>query len=394
MTITADHTRLITGSTDSEVRVWAIVDAADADPGQLEASQAAEGVPVIFVPLGAVTRQSRERVIGLHLGCGGSMLACQAVDKAVEFFRFRTEPEIAKRLKRREKRAKAKAEDDGAGAAVASAERTLDDEIFSCGVMRCGAKVRALCFDPYSTNDGTPKGSITVALSNNTLETYSIDGSAKSLDYDKLSDQSFAGHRTPLRAVAMCENDALILSTSNKGAKVWDVKSRKCIRTLDGGYGLCCMFVPGSRHAVVGTRSGELLLFELSSGRLIEKVGAAVWMSMVSEINSFASRHWQIEEAHDGAIWSMDLQPDKHGFVTGGADKSVNIWEFELVADEENEGLSKRLSCAHLKALKMTDDVLSVKFSPDQRFLAVALLDSTVKVSSCSRLCPLLSRTL
>eukprot|EP00035_Acanthoeca_spectabilis_P011171 m.196552 g.196552 ORF g.196552 m.196552 type:complete len:118 (+) comp15255_c0_seq7:1444-1797(+) len=117
-------------------------------------------------------------------------------------------------------------------------------------------------------------------------------------------------------------------------------------------------------------------------------------MSMVSEINSFVSRHWQIEEAHDGAIWSMDLQPDKHGFVTGGADKSVNIWEFELVADEENEGLSKRLSCAHLKALKMTDDVLSVKFSPDQRFLAVALLDSTVKVSSCSRLCPLLSRTL
>lgn len=28
----------------------------------------------------------------------------------------------------------------------------------------------------------------------------------------------------------------------------------------------------------------------------------------------------------------------------------------------------------------MTDDVLSVRYSPDSRFLAVALLDSTVKV--------------
>jgi U3 small nucleolar RNA-associated protein 12 len=93
----------------------------------------------------------------------------------------------------------------------------------------------------------------------------------------------------------------------------------------------------------------------------------------------------QVDGAHEGAIWSMDLQPDKHGFATGGADRSVNIWEFELVPDEANEGLSKRLSCAHLKALKMTDDVLCVKFSPDQRFLAVALLDSTVKVRDLHR---------
>jgi len=31
---------------------------------------------------------------------------------------------------------------------------------------------------------------------------------------------------------------------------------------------------------------------------------------------------------------------------------------------------SKRLSCAHVKTLKMTDDVMAVKFSPDQRYAA------------------------
>jgi U3 small nucleolar RNA-associated protein 12 len=34
----------------------------------------------------------------------------------------------------------------------------------------------------------------------------------------------------------------------------------------------------------------------------------------------------------------------------------------------------------HVRTLKMTEDVLAVKYSPNGRFLAVALLDSTVKV--------------
>ena len=34
----------------------------------------------------------------------------------------------------------------------------------------------------------------------------------------------------------------------------------------------------------------------------------------------------------------------------------------------------------HVRTLKMTDDVLAVKYSPDGRLLAVSLLDSTVKV--------------
>ena len=34
----------------------------------------------------------------------------------------------------------------------------------------------------------------------------------------------------------------------------------------------------------------------------------------------------------------------------------------------------------HIRTLKMTDDVLSVRYSPNGKLLAVALLDSTVKV--------------
>lgn len=38
------------------------------------------------------------------------------------------------------------------------------------------------------------------------------------------------------------------------------------------------------------------------------------------------------------------------------------------------------LSLVHVRTLKMTDDVLSVKYSPNGKLLAVSLLDSTVKI--------------
>ena len=212
--------------------------------------------------------------------------------------------------------------------------------------------------DPVVPADG--KIRVGFALNNNMLETYEIEPTApgKIAPHNKLSDISFAGHRTPIRCAVLSHDDEYILTTSNKRAKVWDRRKRQCIRTLEATYGLCAAFVPGNRHAIIGTRSGALQLFELASGKMIE----------------------EIAEAHEGAIWTLDLQPDKHGFVTGGADNKVNFWEYELIADKDSALQSKRLSCAHVKTLKMTDDVMCVKFSPDQRFLAISLLDTTVKV--------------
>lgn len=50
------------------------------------------------------------------------------------------------------------------------------------------------------------------------------------------------------------------------------------------------------------------------------------------------------------------------------------------LADEPRQTRAKQLALVHVRTLKMTDDVLAVKYSPDGRYLAVALLDSTVKV--------------
>lgn len=49
-------------------------------------------------------------------------------------------------------------------------------------------------------------------------------------------------------------------------------------------------------------------------------------------------------KAHEGAVWSVCVAPDKRGFVTGSADHHVKFWEFELISDEEEKS---RYVCHH-----------------------------------------------
>ena len=118
--------------------------------------------------------------------------------------------------------------------------------------------------------------------------------------------------------------------------------------------------MPSGHQIVVGTKSGELLLYDLSSSSLLESI-----------------------PAHAGPLWSLHVRPDGRGLVTGSADKDVKFWDFEVrqIPSEVEGGPTTRvLTLAHTKTLKMTDDVLAVKYSPDGKLLAVSLLDSTVKV--------------
>ena len=59
------------------------------------------------------------------------------------------------------------------------------------------------------------------------------------------------------------------------------------------------------------------------------------------------------------------------GVVSGSADHDIKFWEWQVM-EEEGSGL-RQLSLAHTRTLKMTDDVLCIRISPDGAF---ALLDS------------------
>lgn len=73
----------------------------------------------------------------------------------------------------------------------------------------------------------------------------------------------------------------------------------------------------------------------------------------------------------------------KRGPVTGGGDNTVKLWNFELIQPEnvdEKAAKAKVLSLLHTRTLKLEESVLCVRVSQNGKFIAVALLDSTVKI--------------
>ncbi|KAK1942112.1 WD repeat-containing protein 3 [Phytophthora citrophthora] len=360
--------RLLTGASDNQLRVWSVQDGEEGETVKL---------------LGSIYRQSNDRAVRVAYSPKGDMVGVQSAGKTVEVYRVRSTEEIKKKRQRREKRQREKAkkkqqQDEKAGnnkkivipkvqeEEEDATDNSATDELELLCVVRSSHRVKSFAFSPDVAKDGTT--ALMLGLQNNSIETYTLSPSAATLEdrYGKSHALTLSGHRSDVRQVAISSDDQLILSLSGASVKVWNARSLQCIRTLSDGLSLAlsAVFAPGNMHVVVGTKLGQLLLFDLNSGECI----------------------WKDEEAHNGsAVWSIDVRPDGRGIVTGGADQHVNFWDFEMFRPDDAEPTSAlRLGLSHARMLKMSDDVLCVRFSntkdPKKLVVAVALLDCTVKV--------------
>lgn len=63
----------------------------------------------------------------------------------------------------------------------------------------------------------------------------------------------------------------------------------------------------------MGTKTGELLVYDVASSSLIETI-----------------------KAHTATVWSLHVRADGEALVTGSADKDVKFWEFEQKDAGEN----------------------------------------------------------
>ncbi|KAK4050757.1 beta transducin [Microbotryomycetes sp. JL221] len=317
------------------------------------------------------------------------VLAIHSSERTIDVFRVRTEQELKKKLARRKKRNKEKQERDKSNKVVdqtkndnntddANQEEQEQDEqdepewkdrLAVWSIVRTTGKIKSFSFAPETLSN---KGQVQImtALNNNSLEVYNLisQTSSKTLvEPNRMLTLDLPGHRNDVRCLSVSSDDELIATASQGQLKIWNRKTTKCLRTMECGYAICCTFLPGDRHVVVGCKSGQLMLFDLSSSSLIETF-----------------------EAHSNSIWSIEIKPDQRGLITGSSDKDVKFWDFEVRETKPDNDTStttttagptlKVLTMVHVKTLKMTDDVLNVKFSPDGKLLAVALLDSTVKV--------------
>jgi U3 small nucleolar RNA-associated protein 12 len=83
-----------------------------------------------------------------------------------------------------------------------------------------------------------------------------------------------AGNRSDVRAVALSDSDALLLSTGNGGSKLWNALTGSVLNDVATGYGLSALFAPGGRYAVVGCKDGHVDIVDVGMAEVVERVAA------------------------------------------------------------------------------------------------------------------------
>lgn len=374
MCISPDRVGCITAGNDGEMKVWSI----DIEGLSEKTNQIDENSGRIYLrEKGVLYRHGKDRTIGVAFHPNGDYIAAHGSEKAVELWRIRSEAEVHKALARKRKRQREKdAVNSGHDEKMSGEPFNGDpkDEKLSTAniteiivphvIVRTTGKIRSI---DWTAEKRSKSIQLLAATTNNQLEIYNImtkgRGKGSKLDEPPEYTRSFSielpGHRADVRSLALSSDDRMLASACNGSLKIWNVRTQSCIRTLDCGYALSLSFLPGDKIVVVGNRNGELELFDIASSTLIDTV-----------------------KAHDGAIWTLHVHPDGKSIATGSADKSAKFFNFEVVQGEV-PGTTRtipRFKLVHTRTLKVADDVLSLRFSPDSRLVALSFLDNTVKV--------------
>lgn len=346
----SEHNVAVTGSTSKELKFWAV------DVNRKDGERVKD--------IGTILKQSGERAHTIKFHRDGRYFLVGNADRSIEIFRIRLDDEVKKSVARKMKRRREKGLDVAEGGEYTISEDDVIEKYISYTVIRTPAKVRSL--DWAATNNNNTI-SLVASLTNNSIESFSISAplnakvkkSAGPAEYNRQYSVELAGHRADIRALSISSDERMVASASNGSLKVWNVRTHNCIRTFECGYALCASFLPGDALIVVGTKAGEIELYDVASSSLIDKL-----------------------PAHEGSVWSLHVGFDGKTVVTGGADKSVKFWEIKVV-EEEVLGTTRKVSrmrLKHTRTLELSDDVLSVRLSPDMKLVTASLLDNTVKV--------------
>ncbi|KAK4994203.1 beta transducin [Elasticomyces elasticus] len=361
LAVAPDGNACITAGNDGELKVWSL------DTKSLNERAGDDKNSKYLQSQGILHRQGKDRTLSINFHPRLDYIAVHGSEKAVELWRIRSAEEVQKSLARKRKRKREKAaaagdpplhEEESVGIA------NVSDVFVPYVVVRTGGKIRSV---DWVGHRGSKTMQVLAATANNQLEVYSVDAttrakktaSAEAPEYSRIISVDLPGHRTDVRSLALSSDDRMLASASAGALKIWNLKTRNCLRTLECGVSLCCSFLPGDKIVLVGTKTGEIELYDIASSALIETV-----------------------QAHEGAIWTLQVHPDGKSVVTGSADKTAKFWTFDVVLEEipGTRRTSPRLKLKQTRVLKVADDVLSICFSPDKRLIALSTLDNTVKV--------------
>lgn len=347
---TVDRSLMLTVGADQFIRIFRV----DLKALENKLKAGSDTVENVFNLLGEIQKSSKDRALQVQVNHEMNVFCILSNDRSVEVFRFSTVEDVKKKLQRRRKRQKSRAEEaetvEDAAAEDSSVSVEPTDLVKSVRFFRLESRARSLAFGNTSPSRFTFK--LAFGFATNSIEEWEINLEKTEEEPERCASVDLPGHRSEVKVAAVSSDSRLILSASSESIKIWNSESGSCIRTLECENVLCAQFIQANEYVLAGTKDGTIRIFELSTGSEVDPVAA-----------------------HSGAIWSIAMRPDKKGFATGSADKTVKFWEFKN-SSTRAEGFKIK----HIRSLQVADDVLCVKYSPDCRYIAVSLLDLTVKV--------------
>jgi len=299
--------------------------------------------------IGTILRNGEGRLLNIDVDQNGRVLACHGEDKMIEMFLVCTPDEVKKRLA---KKARKENKRTGEEMTVDDMKITVQEQFRRIKPGKVSGKIKSISVSVHKD-----VCRILMVLANNQIEMVKcvLNVGEREREVENVSKIEMIGHKSNVRTLAFSSDNTAIMTASAEGVKVWNRASLNCVRTMPSGNALSCLFAPGDRHALVGTKSGTIQIFDIGSGEMTEEIAA-----------------------HNGEVWSLILSPDCKSIMSGSGDKTVKFWDFELMTSEQQD--AKILSILHTRTLELDEGVTCVCVSADSRLIAVGLLDSTVKV--------------
>lgn len=339
---------LVSGSAENALNVYTLSVATELPIAAAISNQEESESSLINCKLsGNIVRGGKGRTVSLVADPTGSVLGCHGTDDTIDLFYFCTTEESLNRLAKRLKKHSPSVEAD-------AKTLSLSDEVRRLTSIKAQGKIKSIDLLLGLADELR----VAVSFANNYIKLFSTNVREKHAEPLLLKSLMQHGHHSEVRTVAFSSDGLAIASGSGDSLKLWNRDTLACLRTVnDVGYVLSATFVPGDRHVLLGLKCGSLLIVDVVVGQIIEKI-----------------------EAHKSECWSVSLLPDQKGCVTGGGDATVKLWSFELIDDPSSENGIKVLSLLHKNTLKLTETVFCVRVSPNGKFIAVGLLDSTVQV--------------
>lgn len=197
------------------------------------------------------------------------------------------------------------------------------------------------------------------------------------------------GHLGEVNSLAFNPVDTTLASGSDdKTIKLWNLKSRKEIRTFSGHKGIIYSIAmsPDGQTIVSGSQDNTIKVWNLKTGQEIrtlkghsslinsvvissdgEKVASGSYDNTIKVWNLKTGEEIRTLREHTGEVLSVAMSPDNQKLASGSADRSIKVWN-----------LNTGKVILNLKGHE--GDVNALAISPDGQLLVSASDDKTVKV--------------